>query len=155
MLALNGVAFEPPPGFATDETMVSLRTEPKSPAAPPKGRPTGAPRKALSSLILHTKKARRGKSLAAIAGEFTGELAQSMPAMQSLTTAAFRFDDGEEGVLVAYDFQPPKSEQLRQYQVLRLDGTKLTSLTLTTPVADLTEKQGEVFLKSLASLRLS
>jgi hypothetical protein len=156
----GGIVFTPPPGFVTDETMLALRAEGR--AAPPAAskpapggsrRPSGAT--ARPSLIVHSRPARPGAAVERIAGEFAAELAQSIPGMRSLTTVPFRFEDGAEGVLIAYDFPAiPGTDAVRQYHALRLDGGRVTELTLTVPSAGLTDELGETYLKSLASARL-
>ena len=156
MLEIHGITFEPPPGFAPEETMISLRAARKGakPAAAPPLDPA-APRPAEPSVIVHSRRARPGATVTGAAGDLVADLAKSIPALRNLSTVPFTFDDGEEGVLVAYDFPMPTREVLRQYHALRLDDGQLTQVTLTAVAAQITPQLADAYLKSLASAQKS
>ncbi len=142
-MQIHSMKFDPPQGFFAEETMISLRAEPAADQA-----------LATPSLIAHSKKARPQASLEELAGEVAAELATSVPGMSGLTTAELTFRDGQVGVLFAYDLPSPSpSGALRQYHALRLDEHRLTSLTLTVPLAGLGDAQNEAYLNTLVSIR--
>jgi hypothetical protein len=142
MLKVDSICFDPPAGFATLETTVSLRAL---------GEGNGwAPR---TSMVAHVTPARAGASLPELAGEMTADLTRGVPGMRDLTTAELQFRDGAAGILLAYTLSAGPAGSLRQYHALRLDEGRLSTLTLTVPVSTLNETTAQLYVEALASMR--
>ncbi len=136
---VQGFSFEPPDGFRTEEMTVGMRM------GPPGNHP--AP-----SLIVQSKPAREGASIATLAAEVLGELTQTVPKMKGPSKTEFTFNDGGTGIVLAYNFTA-KTGELRQYFALRLHQGRLCSVALTLPASALTEANAKSFMQAIASVR--
>ena len=141
MLTVHGFAIDPPPDFKPEEMTVGLRQQ----AAP------GGPS---TSLIIQSKKARAGATLAEIATETVVELTQSLGGMKNRARSEITFADGGEGAVISYDWTTAGGE-MRQYFVLRLNGDRLCSLTVTAKRDEVTAASAGTLMKTIASLRLA
>lgn len=139
---VGSLRFEPPAPFACDEQMLSFIAP-----APPEaaGR---------TSLLVRQKDVPAGAHLARLAGEALADLAQSVKGISHISKAEIAFDDGQPGMLFAYEFAARGHTVLRQFYALRLDGEKLTSITLTADKASLDDATASSFLDAIASLQL-
>jgi hypothetical protein len=123
----GGLKLNPPEGFVVDQTMVSFR------APPPV---TGDPRVLQKqtairpSLIVHRRDV-GDVDLGILAGEVTAELVQSVSGLSGLTSEGLAFDDGNQGIIISFDFGSAEVGTARQYHALRKDGPILTTMTLT------------------------
>ena len=74
-----------------------------------------------------------------------------------LCRALYRSDpcDGAEGVLLAYSLSAPKGLEVCQFRAMRLDDGMLTTLTVSTERAQLTDELKEEYLLALGSATLA
>jgi hypothetical protein len=137
-LVVQGFTLQPPDGFEVDEMTVALRLGAGSSPAP--------------SLIVQSKPARDGATLADLASETFAELLQTVPKMGKASRSEFTFADGASGIVLAYNFTAQTGE-LRQYFVLRLDRGRVCAVTLTVPTQALNETNASAFMNAIASLK--
>lgn len=140
-IALGELRFAPPPAFRCDEQMVSYVSR-KDPAD-----------KKATSLLLRQKDVRDGSDLATLAGEALADLAQSVKGISHISRAEIEFDDGAPDILFAYEFASRGREVVRQFYALRLDGQKLTSITLSAEKSELDDETAARFLDAIGSLQ--
>ena len=141
MITVDGFAIDPPPDFKTEEMTIGLRQQ-----VPPGG--------SSASLIVQSKKARPGATLEELATETVVELTQSLGGMKNLTRSEVTFADGGAGAVLAYDWATASGD-LRQYFVLRLNGERVCSLTLTARRDGVTPESAGPLMKTISSLRLA
>lgn len=144
----DGLTIEPPEGFELEESMLALRKSSDALNEPRARQPQQVVR---PNLLIRRRPARTGATLEQLAGEMCGELVKSLPGLDDLETAVFKFTDGHEGLMVAYDFAATEATLLRQYHALRLDEGTLTTLTLTCDARALSEELRDRWFASLAS----
>jgi hypothetical protein len=84
------------------------------------------------------------------------ELRRSIPGISGIDCVDARFADGRDGVILGYSFPAPRvgGVILCQLQAARLDDGVLSTLTLTTTLAQLTESRRDQFIRILASARV-
>ena len=138
MLTVEGFALDPPPEFKLEEMTVGLRQ-------PLEGGGS-------QSLIVQSKAARPGSRLDELAAETMAELSQSIGGMKNLARSEVTFADGGAGVVLSYDWSTHGGE-LRQYFVMRLEGGRLCTVTLTVPRAQVTPESAGRLMKTIASIR--
>ena len=141
MLTVHGFTIDPPSDFQLEAMTVGLRQQ----ATP--GGPT-------TSLIIQSKPARSGATLAELATETEAELTQSLSGMKNLARFEMTFADGGEGAVISYDWTNAGVE-MRQYFVLRLNGDRLCSLAITAIRDAVTAASAGSLMKTIASLRLA
>jgi hypothetical protein len=137
-LEIAGFSFDAPDAFRTEEMTVALRGPLSHEAGP--------------SIIVQSRKARLGASLEELAAETIAELAQSVAGMKNLSRTALDFADGGKGILLGYDLQT-SAGRLRQYFVMRLNGDRLCSMTVSAPYEGLNDTVAAQLMKSIASIR--
>ena len=135
---VEGYAFQPPPGFRTEDHTVAL--------APP-GNGGARP-----SLIIQSKPARPGTTLTDFAAEALVELGKAVPGISGMSRGELAFADGGAGALLAYNFDG-KSGKLRQYVALRLEKGRLCTITVTVPADKPDPATAQAVLKSIASVK--
>jgi hypothetical protein len=136
---VEGFSFEPPPGFKTETTTLSMRMGIAGSAITP-------------SLVIQSKRAHEGATLNDLAVQTITELAQSVPNIKNASQAQFEFADGGSGILLSYSVGTHKGE-LRQYFAMRLEHGRLCTVTLTVPAANLSPGTAQMFVKSIASIK--
>jgi len=147
----QGLTFETPDDYGFDEAMLTLRStaadELKEPMMLQKQWPVR------SNLIIHRRVVHEDATLELLAGEICAELVSSVAGMENLAMERFPFADGAEGMIIAFDFALTKkvNAAVRQYQALRLDDQRLTSLTLTVDRNKMTERGKADVLELLGS----
>jgi len=144
---LAGVRVEPPAGFALEETMVSLRV----PAAEGyRDERTQTPVR--PNLVIHRRPAVGADGdLSRAVARVRAELHGSVPGLSAVESEDIRFADGAHGVLLAYVMPAPKGLEICQLQALRLDGGTLTTLTISTERAHLTDERKVAYVRALLS----
>jgi hypothetical protein len=142
MLHVDGFAIDPPPDFRTEEMTIGLRQ-----AALPGM--TSSP-----SLIIQSKRARQGATLEQIATETLVELGQTLRGMKNVTRSELIFADGGSGAVLSYDWTTATGD-MRQYFVLRLNGDRVCSVTLTARRDSVTAESAAPIMQTIASLRLA
>jgi len=138
-MQIEGFEFEPPPGFRTEEATIAYRM----------GLPGSGPG---PSVIIQSKLAQAGATLADLAKETLAELGQTIPHLKNASQAELKFADGGVGTLFSYTFNAQTGE-LRQYFALRLDKGRLCMITLTVPTQKLTESSARTFISAIASVK--
>lgn len=150
---IDGLEIQMPEGFEREETMVAFR----APEPPDLRDPRALQRQLITrpNFVVHRKKAPPGSDLADLAAQTSRELTDSIAGILGLDMAELTFADGATGVLLNYDFPATKAFTLRQYHAIRLDGGIVTTLTLTTVAAAVSEKVQNEYVESLRSARLA
>lgn len=137
---LDGFSFQPPAGFRTEEQTIAMRLPFANQGLGPS-----------PSLIVQTRLTRPGATVKDLAAQTFTELASNVPKMKQASQAEFAFNDGGLGMVLAYSF-PTQTGELRQYFVLRLQGDRLCTITLTVPTSALTESSAKSYLNAIASV---
>lgn len=150
MTDIHGLKLDLLPDFSVDEVMVSMRGPSVQDLKDPRMLQKQLPVR--PSLIVHRRIVGTAAALDMLVGEICAELIGSIQGMENLRTEPFAFDDGAAGTLIVFDF-PVSMARVRQFQVARLDGGALTTLTLTVDAVTLTDKLRETYFKALASTR--
>jgi hypothetical protein len=144
--SIDGVVFDAPAEFVREETMVSLRVPASGGAKDPRIEHPVRP-----NLVVHRRPAAAGSDLARIAASTGADLARSLPGLSPIESVDLIFADGVKGLLLAYSFPAPKGLRVCQLQALRLDGGMVTSLTVSTEQALLTDAVRVAYVRALAS----
>jgi hypothetical protein len=148
-MRIDGLSFDPPVGFATEEQIVALKLEPAAELRDP--RALHKQTVARPSLIIHAKKPPEGATIERLFGDMVAELAHTVSSMDDLSTGTFMFKDGSSGMVAAFNFKATSNLQLRQFHVLRLDPERVTAATLTLG-AEASEAAQNEYLRAVASL---
>ncbi len=82
------------------------------------------------------------------------ELTQSLTGMKNLTRTELIFADGGVGAMLSYDWTTATGD-LRQYFVLRLNGDRLCTVTISARRDGVTAESAGPLMKTIASLRLA
>ncbi len=150
-LTIDGLAFEAPVSLAYEESMVTLSTPN---AAIDDRRILNRRPPVHTNLVVRRRKAREGSTIDEVAGQMRAELTKSLAGLDCLESSAFAFSDGTSGILIAYRFPAAESIVLRQYHALRLDGDRITTMTLTADDGAFPDDERDRWLACLASTRL-
>lgn len=143
-----GLKMGVPDDFHIDQTMISFRAPAPSAASRALQKQTGI----RPSFIVNRRAVPEGSSLGILAGELTAELMTGIPGLNGLTTESFRYADGQEGIIIGFEFTQVGTGNLRQYHAMRLDGPLATTLTLTIDKLTLNDATKQKWLSLLASV---
>jgi hypothetical protein len=69
-----------------------------------------------------------------------------------MTTSQIFFDDGAPGAVIAFDC-PVRTAWLRQFQAIRLDDGRLTTVTPTANATRISDKDQEEYMTCLKSIK--
>src|SRR5574339_453095 len=101
-MRIDGMSFDPPLGFATEEQVVALKLDPPAELRDP--RALHKQTVVRPSLIIHAKKPPEGATIERLFGDMLTELTQSVTDMDGLSTGTFVFKDGATGLVAAFNF---------------------------------------------------
>ncbi len=147
----DGLSFLAPRGFACEESVVTLR----APLAPvEESRILKKKMPVRANLVVRRRMVQAGATIEQLAGEMCGELVKTIAGLDGLETAVFKFTDGVEGLLIGYRFPAAESIVLRQYHALRLDGERMTTMTITADDEAITEGERDHYFTCLASAQV-